>query len=232
MTSMKVDIKAHAMSRCKTGIANGGHVTQLEFAPADLHTFHRVATDPDFARSMALTLWAVGSVREQKSVVSSYKARIDKALRSKRKTPGLSQQQIALRKRLSKAHRPIDVMTRIVIHAVAFQMRKRGSKVSISVVPGTDRGSPFLTVCQVLLRLMGKQIGVSAIKQQVIKAKVLRFGLSTASYEGDIGVLGVFISENRFEGLPFGGGKYHVRCDEYQSALGWRGFQFHAVLRE
>ena len=226
-----------------------GHVTQIEFSAIDLRTFRLAAGDEEFARSMAMMLWAVGDVSEQRSISDRFKRHLIKSIESVGKTrdllrempPTLShslvntvgavdselQRLVDQRNRLFPKKKPIDIHTRRILHGVAHQMRKRRIKVSASAESGSMRMSPFISIAQTLLRVSGKTLDPVTIKKHARHAGVLNFPALSGSIRANSGWEGIFISEGNFSYMKVAGGSLRLMCDEYTPRLGWRGFQFH-----
>ena len=237
------------MATLKSSSLPEGHITQIEFSDADLRVFGLAATDAEFAHSMARTLHGVGSPVEEALARKAYKRSLDKvikrladALNLLREMPPAVRSVLAenmksidaartrltnYRSSLFPRNNPVDVQTRRILQAVAYQMRKRSVRVTVSAGGDTTVPSLLIRIAQVLLSATGKTIQAETLKQHA-----LNIGLPTAPLVGvplpsNIGLDGIDWSEGNYGWIN--ADTRQRRMTEYVPKLGWRGFQFHVA---
>ena len=233
------------MATLKSSSLPEGHITQIEFSAADLRLFDQAATDLDFARSMARTLWAVGKVRAQELVRKEHKRKLSKTIKHLaegllllREMPPVLQisvsksipviEEMCVQLTTYKSGQfprrtQVDVQTRCILQAIAYQMRKRNVRVTVSA----ERNMPpslLVGIAQVLLSATGKTIEAVTIKTHAGNIGLPNQPKTNVVLPSNIGLQSIDWSEGQFGKVT--GDSLRLLCHEYEPQMGWRGFQF------
>ena len=217
-------------------------VSQVEFSREDVQHFAGCSTDPTFERSMAMILFAVGSVGDWKDTRQAVKAKYKKALSRLTETGELLRDlpihhQLNLRVPLAAidqlsdyfagvvstlfpSHNPIDICSRRVLHGVAYQFRKRGISVTINHEPP----SRFIATASILLSARGKVVSAATLKMHALQAGLPAAPPEYQPFHSEMGYAGIALSEGVFPKIV--GDGITFKCSQYQAENGGVGYQF------
>ena len=217
-------------------------VSQVEFSNEDIAIFEQCSADPKFKRSMAMTLFAVGSVGDWKETRQVVKLKYKRALAHLKKT-GLLIKDLPIHHQLNlsvplaaidqlsdyfsgvistlfPSHNPIDICSRRVLHGVAYQFRKRNIPVTVNDEPP----SMFIAVASILLAARGKVISASTVKMHALQAGLPSAPPDVPTFASEMGYAGIALSEGVFPKIVEQSVK--LQCSEYMAENGGVGYQF------